>query len=399
MRPLNEESLAFFASPLGQSALEQAAQLPAGLAGLSALRKAGCDADQAGWALDQVRLRAKAETKFGPEAAGMLFVQEALEQASAREVACWRAERLVGTVGAGARVLEVGAAVGGDTLALARAGIELCAAELDPIRAALLAWNLRVAGCAAQVEVLAGDALGQSWSGLRAVFADPARRYAGRRVLGLEEGSPTLTQLRGIGCAELLVKAAPGLAREEVPAELGLAFVSCGGELKESLLAGGELRAAFGADPGEGRAFVLPGPFELRGPRELPARVAAPGVYVFEPDPAVIRAGLIRRLGQDLGAWQLDPRIAFLSGNEPADSPFAGCYAVLEAGPMRRKVLSRWTRARGASRVDVKQRGLRGDPGQVSAGLPTKKGGPVLTLFLYQTDDGPQALLCARVEP
>ena len=405
MRALNSEALEFFASAPGLEALARAGSLSGGLAGLSALRKAGCDADQAAWALDQVKLRAKARAKFGAEAAEMLFLQEALEQASAQEVAGWRAARLARALDPGARVLEVGASLGGDTLALARAGLSVSAAELDPLRAALLRWNLRVAGCAEQVDVVEGDALARSWSGLRAVFADPARRAGGRRVLGLEQGSPSLSQLRALGCPELLVKAAPGLDLDEVPPELGLSFVSLGGELKEALLAGGALRAAFGADPGEGRAFLLSpgenvatGLVELRGPRELPARVAPPGAFVFEPDPALIRAGLIRRLGQDLDAWQLDPRIVFLSADAPTLGPCAGCYAVLERGPWRRKTLSAWVRAHGAGRVDVKQRGLRGDPGDVSAGLPTTKGGPALTLFLYQTDDGPQALLSTRVE-
>lgn len=367
---------------------------------MTALRGRGHSADEAAWLLDQAELRERAQKKLGPIGARLLFTREALEQASPLAVAEWRAGRLAEVLGPGARILEVGAATGGDTLALARAGLQVVACELDPIRAGLLRWNVAAAGLAEQIEVVEGDATIRSWSDLAAVYADPARRRDGRRTLGLEEGSPPLSVLRAMGCQELLVKVAPGLDTEEVPSNLGLAFVSTKRELKEGLLAGGTLREVFAAPPGQGRAWVLPtstsggAAQELSGPRELPARVAAPGGFMFDPDPAITRSGLIRALGQELDAWQLDPRIVFLSGDRAHRTPFASCYRVVHSGPYRRKTLAAWVRAEGAGRVDVKQRGLRGDPKDVVKKLPTKKGGPVATAFLLQTDEGPQAVLC-----
>ncbi len=398
MRPLSDEALAFFASPAGRKALASLEDVPEGLSGATQLRGAGYSADQAGWLQDQAKLRRRAERKFGPEAARLLLTREALEQASARPVAEWRSRRLASVLSPGARVLEVGAATGGDTLALARAGLRVVACELDPIRAGLLRWNVEALGLSEQVEVVEGDATLQSWTGLDAVYADPARRREGRRSLGLEAGSPPLSVLRAIGCQDLLVKAAPGLDPSEVPDALGLTFVSLRRELKEGLLAGGALRRVFAGQPGQGRAWILSAsgeaPQELCGPRELPARTAAPGAFMFDPDPAVTRAGLIRALGRELDAWQLDPRIVFLSGDVAHTTPFASSHQVVQSGPFRRKTLAAWVRAEGAGRVDVKQRGLRGDPNQVAGKLPTKKGGPVVTAFLYQTDSGPQAVLC-----
>lgn len=403
MRALTAEALSFFASSAGRSALEELDSLPSGLAGLSQLRGAGRSADEAAWLLDQAELRERARRKLGPEAGQLLFTREALEQASARPVAEWRAARLAaalgsGALGSGARVLEVGAATGGDTIPLARAGLRVVACELDPIRAGLLRWNVAAAGLEDRVEVFEGDATVQRWSDLDAVYADPARRREGRRSLGLEAGSPPLSVIRAIGAPALLVKAAPGLDPEEVPGELGLAFVSLKREVKESLLAGGPLREVFAAGPEEGRAWVLAegeaGAHEFRGPRELPERVGEPGAYMFDPDPALTRAGLIRALGRTLEAWQLDPRIVFLSGSAPRETPFASCHQVVQAGPFRRKTLAAWVRAEGAGRVDVKQRGLRGEPSRLVGKLPLTKGGPALTAFLYRTDAGPQAVLC-----
>jgi len=398
MRPLSAEALAFFGSPAGRAALADVDNVPEGLSGVTQLRGVGHSADEASWLLDQAELRRRGERKLGPEAAQLLFTREALEQASARPVAEWRSQRLVSALGAGARVLEVGAATGGDTVALARAGLRVLACELDPIRAGLLRWNVDALGLSEQVEVVEGDATLRSWTDLGAVYADPARRREGRRSLGLEAGSPPLSLLRAIGCEELLVKAAPGLNPDEVPDALGLAFVSLRREVKEGLLAGGALRSVFAGEPGQGRAWILSAsgeaPQELCGPLELPARTAEPGAFMFDPDPAVTRAGLIRALGRELDAWQLDPRIVFLSGDKAQTTPFASCHRVVQSGPFRRKTLAAWVRAEGAGRVDVKQRGLRGDPNQIAAKLKTKKGGPVVTAFLYQTDAGPQAVLC-----
>jgi len=402
VRPLSDEALAFFASPSGRAALAGLNEVPDGLSGVTQLRGAGHSADEAGWLLDQAELRRRAERKLGPEAAQLLFTREALEQASARPVAEWRSQRLASALAPGARVLEVGAATGGDTLALARAGLRVVACELDPIRAGLLRWNVAALGLSEQVEVVEGDATVRRWTGLDAVYADPARRRAGRRSLGLEAGSPPLSVLRAIGCEDLLVKAAPGLDPEEVPEALGLTFVSLRRELKEGLLAGGALRSVFAGAPGEGRAWVLSASGEeareLRGPRELPPRVAPPGAFMFDPDPAVTRAGLIRALGRELEAWQLDPRIVFLSGDAAQATPFASCHRVVKSGPFRRKTLAAWVRAEGAGRVDVKQRGLRGDPNQVAGKLPTRKGGPPVTAYLYQSDSGPQAVLCRELD-
>ena len=258
MRPLSDEALAFFASPAGRKALASLEDVPEGLSGATQLRGAGYSADQAGWLQDQAKLRRRAERKFGPEAARLLLTREALEQASARPVAEWRSRRLASVLSPGARVLEVGAATGGDTLALARAGLRVVACELDPIRAGLLRWNVEALGLSEQVEVVEGDATLQSWTGLDAVYADPARRREGRRSLGLEAGSPPLSVLRAIGCQDLLVKAAPGLDPSEVPDALGLTFVSLRRELKEGLLAaGGCSRASPGRDgPGSSRRAV-----------------------------------------------------------------------------------------------------------------------------------------------
>ena len=55
-----------------------------------------------------------------------------------------------------------------------------------------------------------------------------------------------------------------------------------------------------------------------RSPTPSPtiARYAPAGRWIVDPDGAVVRAGLVRHYAARHGLWQLDPHIAYLSGDE-----------------------------------------------------------------------------------
>ena len=392
MRELSLEGVQFLQSEEAEALLATLAERLAtgtdALALLGTLREQhGYDPDRAGWLLDQAQLRRKAVGKL-PSPELLLLNEEALQQASGAEVAGWRAARFAGR----ARVLDLCAGIGGDTIALAQAGVEVLAYEQDPVRAALLSHNVQVLGLADAVTVRAADwtaASDADFGGAQAAFVDPARRVDGRRVLGLDEMQPPLTAIEELRrrVPNVLVKVAPGLDTDEVPEDVDLEFVSAGGELKEALLAFGDLRRA-------SVATVLPGPHDLvREGAEPRARVATPGAYLYEPDPAVVRAGLVRTLGQQLDAWQLHGRIAYLSSDAKVETPFARSWRVLEQGKFGKKQLSRWVRKHGAGRVVVKRRGVPIEPSALIKRLPKTKGGPELTVFLSRTDGTPLMIL------
>src|SRR5699024_5038356 len=92
------------------------------------------------------------------------------------------------------------------------------------------------------------------------------------------------------------------------------------------------------------------------------ATVTGPRRYLSEPDPAVARAGAIDTLAHDLGASRLDPAIAYLTGDEPALTPYATCFEVLEAWPWREKALRAWVREHRIGTLEIKKRGIDVDP-------------------------------------
>ncbi|XOB98870.1 THUMP-like domain-containing protein [Deinococcota bacterium DY0809b] len=389
MRSLTPEAVRFLASPAAQAELAQLAGEPLDpLTTVATLRKRW-GADEAAWIYDQARLRRKGRAKF-PYADALLFEAEALEQASAGPVARWRAERVFGPYD---RVADLGAGIGGDALALAAAGKRVLAVELDPVRAALLEHNAAALGLAERVRVLRAD-----WRTLdldvEAAFADPARRRGGRRTVRLDAMEPPLADLQRLAgrVPAVAVKLAPALDRRELPPETGLGFVSLAGELKEALAGFGAL-----AWP-EPWAAVLPAGVRLGGP-EGPARTGPVGAYLYEPDPAVIRAGLVRRLAVELDAWQLDPQVAYLSADERWTTPLARAWEVLEQGPFRQRDIEAWLRAHGAGAVEAKRRRSPVDPALFEKKLKRtlSAGGPTLTLFLTRVRDRPWAVLGLRV--
>ena len=95
-------------------------------------------------AVTQNHLRGKAAAKFGPLARQLFFTHDALEQSTRSTVADHRAGRLAATGAVG--VVDLGCGIGGDLLALGRAGLRVRGVERDPVRAAIARANLAAAG-------------------------------------------------------------------------------------------------------------------------------------------------------------------------------------------------------------------------------------------------------------
>ena len=182
------------------------------------------------------------------------------------------------------------------------------------------------AACApgADVALVCADVSQLPLTGLGAVFIDPARRDGQRRLPPGQYRPPLAWCLRLADAIPLVgIKAAPGLDRDVVPPGWETEFVAVGRELKEALLWSPALATAGTAT----RATVLPTGDSLissvtdpAGPVP-PVPLAPPGEYLLDPSPAVTRAGLVADLARSLGAWQIDPMIAFLSiGRAGADA-------------------------------------------------------------------------------
>lgn len=361
-------------------------------------------------ALGQARLRQRAAAKFGADAERMYFTPDGVEQATRTSVAAHRAARFA-ALGV-TRVADLCCGIGGDAVALARAGIAVLAVDRDPATAAAARANAAALGLAELVDVRCAEAGDADISGYDAVFIDPARRAgvhggAGRgrgRVFDPEAYSPPLSWAVEVAgrVSHAALKVAPGIPHEAVPAAAEAEWVSDAGDVKEAVLWFGAVPDAVSPDavspgavsPGARRATLLPAGATLTG-RGLPDPAPGPvGRYLYEPDGAVIRAHLVAEVAAQVEGRLLDPTIAYVTADDRAPTPYATAYEITDVLPFNLKNLRALLRERGVGSVTVKKRGSAVEPEELRRKL--KLSGPPAvscTVFLTRVAGAPTVLL------
>ena len=353
--------LRFLASPRGRDALARARATR----GLDAMARRA-DLDRLGTgeearavlSMDGLRVRAAAKT---PLADVLLLTKDALEQATPAPVADDRAKRFAPF----ARVADLGASVGFDTIALALAGREVVAVERDPVRVACLRHNVAAAGVADRVRIVEGDFLAEPPEA-DAAFLDPDRRPDGRRTRDPERfepppaaWAPLAARYRG-----LLLKLPPVLEDDPGagPPPIPTEWVSLDGEMKET-------RRGFGAleQRVPRRAVLLPAGTVVEGEgRPWPSpRAPLLGDVLVDPDPAVVVSRLLGDVAHAHGARPIHPRIAYLLASPeaaPGLAPFGALLRVDGLGGTSPTDLARLLDAFDVGRVDIRTRGIEDPP-------------------------------------
>lgn len=344
-------------TPTGQSALAAATELKpteeSFLTCLTQLQK-HYPAELAKAALETAILCVKAREKF-TRAEKMYFTREALEQASGEVISRYRAERFARF----SSIADLGCGIGGDTLGLAGHG-SVAAVDSDALRLAMAAQNLAAYGYRERVTLIEDDLTRMQLPTVDAFFFDPARRAEGRRKFSIHDYQPPLAIVKdwlrhtpAIG-----VKISPGVKLEELAGyECEIEFISEKGELKECALWFGPLKTA------THRATLLPGRHTLTpSSSNSPFSLSPPLTYLYEPDPAILRTGLVTTLAAQLDARQLDPDIAYLTSETLTPTPFARAFVIEESFPFQLKRLRERLRALRVGEVQIKKRGSPLEP-------------------------------------
>ncbi|MBZ3907440.1 class I SAM-dependent methyltransferase [Streptomyces griseiscabiei] len=339
-------------------------------------------------ALGQARLRQRAVVKFGAaDADRMFFTPNGVEQSTRTSVATYRAERMraLGVTS----VADLCCGIGGDAIALARAGIRVLAVDRDPLTAAVARANADALGLAGLIEVREADVTEVETAGYDAVFVDPARRSSGRgRIFDPEAYSPPLSWAvaTALKAPRAALKIAPGIPHEAVPAEAEAEWISDGGDVKEAVLWFGT-----GAE-GAVRATLLPGPRSLRG-RGLPDPEVRPvGRYLYEPDGAVIRAHLVAEVAEELAGGLIDPTIAYVTADEHRPVPYATAYEITDQLPFNVKKLKALLREREVGILTVKKRGSAVEPEELRRKVKPQ-GRRSATVFMTRVAGAPTMLI------
>lgn len=373
------------------------------------LREAGHSAELVSAALTQSRLRARAAEKFGEFAASMLFTPHGLEQATRLPVAALHAQRFA-QAGV-ASVADLGCGIGGDAMAMAGLGLEVLAVDRDPAAVAAATVNLRPFPTA---QVRLGSAEDHDPALTQGIWLDPARRRVfgsrARRVHDPEEYEPPLSAVIDLagrlgaahaaggrdatGTGALGAKLGPAIDRDLLPAGTETQWLSWHGQVLEATCWFGPLAA-----PGVPTSALV---IDRDGAHRL-TTAGAPGDpepgplgdHLYEPDGAVIRAGLIGRLAQDLQARTLDPTIAYLTSDQLHTTPFARGYTVRDVMPFGLKRLTSYLKEHRLGVLEIKKRGTAVEPEELRRSLRPRRFGDGQATLVLTRIAGEQSVIVA----
>lgn len=358
------------------------------LQSMSALRR-HTTPERAAALYEIVSTRLLANKKFH-DGAQLWFTRTALEQASHQRIGTHRAQQLAGCTS----IADICCGCGGDLLALATVA-PCIAVDTDAVRLALAAANMRHRHLQERVTFVQADATSYALPDhVDMVFFDPGRRLNGKRLLHHDEYQPPLALAatwRASG-RMIAIKCAPGLDYESLPftPPYAIECVSLNGELRETVVWldapwAWTFRATILSDT---QRWTL----DNTTPH-TPVAIAPPATYLYEPDSAIIRAGLVQPFAAQIGAHMIDPHIAYVTSADYCATPLARCWRILEVLPFSERGITHALRHHDAGSVTVKKRGSPVESDALAKRLSRPHGVPFVVV-LTRVSGQHTALIC-----
>ena len=336
-------------------------------------------------------VRRKAEGIL-PNAEQLWLTNVGLEQSTALDVARHKAKRFPADV----EVYDLCSGVGVDTDVLLKRG-PVVSVDINPAMVIRNKWNSAVwnGQQSANLAVKVADVKSLDLSG-RIVHLDPDRRDGhDRPTKRLEQYQPDL------GWMQQLVKTAAGGAIKLSPASnfmqkfpgCEIELVSLNGECKEATVWFGEL-----AGDRSFRATVLPAGESVTGdPLDAYCPLAeAPMQYLFDPNPAVVRSGLLDQIGEMHSLQRLDKADEYLTADEIPQTDLVTAFRVEATLGNNPKELKKHLRNSPGSSYEIKCRHLKVDANELQRKLP-KGDGPVKTVFFLRVNGKARVVVSERI--
>ena len=350
-------------------------------------------------ALRIVEARRRGAAKFA-RADRMWFSARGLEQATAEAIARHKARRFAGD----ATVVDLCAGIGGDAIALAAGSASVVAVDLDPAMAARVRWNAAAYEVAERVVTASARAEDFAIPSGALIHVDPDRRAtSARKANAVGDYVPGLDALLGWARSARggAIKLGPA---SDFAAHFGgpgfeVEVISLRGECKEATAWFGD-RATAGIHR---RATSLPSGAtwtDRDDPGSIhPATSVDLNHWVFDPDPALIRAGLVDGFARAHGLARFEAGVDLLTGPGPCPSPLVAGFAVVAVFPLDLKVLRREVATRGLGPLEIKTRGLATRPEEYRARLRPEGTTPATWIFVGGRDRPGRAILARRATP
>lgn len=331
------------------------------------LKSQGVEAEEIETILDDVHYRTRGRDKF-PRASKMWFTRDGLAMASGKAVAEYRTWKIRNQLGKLRKALDVGAGIGGDTIAMALRW-PVVSVEIDPELIEILRHNIEVYDAQKNVEVVQGDItklikdkeFKSKLDELDVIFFDPSRRSENGRTVKTEEYIPPLSFVDDLLklSPNLCVKISPGTDLDRIGYDCDIEVISYRGEVKEVVLWFGKLKL----DQEKIAVLATKLPEKVTMERTVTPRIKITQVsdFLYEPDPAYIKARLIDTLAQYYDLAQIHPKIAYLTGEEKLRTPVLKTFEVMRVTGTEPAEINLTLGELGIGRVDFKARGVSVD--------------------------------------
>jgi hypothetical protein len=315
----------------------------------------------------------------------MFFTRDGLEQASDPLIRDYRASQITAP-----HLIDACCGIGADSISLAASGMQVTGIDLDAVRIEMARFN------AAALGVNAAFQIGDVCAGLPdadAVFFDPARRdEQGRRIYDVEHYLPPLHTITTWPHPQIIVKLSPGVDLAQLEPYSGrVEFISVNGDLKEAVL-------WCEADSHGLTATLLMGDqvykWDSSSSHNVDKPLSEPRAWLIEPDPALLRAGLVQDVAAHFDGTLLDETIAYFTTDQQPDSPWLRAWTILDWMPFNLKHLKAYLREHRVGHVTVKKRGTAVTPETLIPQLKLK-GDESRTLILTRCQGRQIIMICA----
>jgi precorrin-6B methylase 2 len=223
--------------------------------------------------------------------------KDGLRFATPEPVAKYRAARLTCCT-----IADISCGIGGQTIYFAQRCKHVYAVEIDPLKLEYAKQNCAKHGLT-NITFICGDALDPAVIAqipkVDIVFSDPARppEEEVRQVDSLRPGIPTVMEAYAEKTQNFAFEAPPQMPPERIDFDCEKEYISLNGQLNRLTLYFGRIKRynRIAVSLPEGNAMI-------DAPVELPPMVETdkPMLFMFEPDLAVIAAGLLNELVDDM---------------------------------------------------------------------------------------------------
>jgi SAM-dependent methyltransferase len=249
--------------------------------------------------------------------------KEGLQLATPEIVAEYIAQRLKTDI-----IADLGCGIGGQVIFFARKCRKVYAVDKDPEKLQYAKENCELYGVD-NVEFILGDALSkqvkEKVSDADIIFSDPARPLS-EKERTLETLKPPITEIIRVYSGiipDLAFHAPPQMPPERLKLDCEREYLSLNGQLNRLTLYMGSLKCC------DRSAVVLPGGEKLclSGPSQIRERSLCE--YVYEPEPSVVKAGLLDELAgtldqvqKEVFLFKKEVRRTLLTSHTLIQSPF-----------------------------------------------------------------------------